>query len=60
MNDYKNNQQRHATIMRSATCAVVSVAAILILIKIIAYVMTGSVALLSSLIDSVFDILHHF
>ena len=41
--------------MRSATYASVSVALILILIKIFAYILTGSVALLSSLIDSVLD-----
>lgn len=41
--------------MRSATYASVTVAFILILIKIFAYVLTGSVALLSSLIDSILD-----
>lgn len=41
--------------MRSATYASVSIAVILILIKIFAYVFTGSVALLSSLIDSILD-----
>jgi ferrous-iron efflux pump FieF len=41
--------------MRSATYASVSVAVLLILIKIFAYVLTGSVALLSSLIDSILD-----
>ena len=41
--------------MRSATYASVSVALVLILIKIFAYVLTDSVALLSSLIDSILD-----
>lgn len=41
--------------MRNATYASVAVACTLIFIKIIAYVLTGSVALLSSLIDSCLD-----
>lgn len=41
--------------MRSATIASVSVAVILILIKLTAYILSGSVALLSSLIDSMID-----
>ncbi len=42
-------------LMSRATYASVSVALTLIVIKLIAYVLTGSVALLSSLIDSVLD-----
>ena len=45
----------NARLMRTATYASVTVACTLIFIKIIAYVMTGSVALLSSLIDSCLD-----
>jgi len=41
--------------MRRATYASVTVACILISIKLLAYIITGSVALLSSLIDSVLD-----
>ncbi|MFQ5659156.1 MAG: cation diffusion facilitator family transporter [Gammaproteobacteria bacterium] len=44
-------------LMRRATYASVSVACLLIIIKLTAYVLTGSVALLSSLIDSVLDAL---
>lgn len=51
----ENNDGRNARLMRRATYASVSVACTLILIKIIAYIVTGSVALLSSLIDSVLD-----
>lgn len=43
--------------MRLATYASVTVAFILIVIKMIAYVLTGSVAILSSLIDSVLDLI---
>ena len=50
-----NNYEHNARLMRNATSASVAVACILILIKIIAYIMTGSVALLSSLIDSILD-----
>jgi ferrous-iron efflux pump FieF len=41
--------------MRMATYASVFVACVLIVLKLVAYVMTGSVALLSSLIDSSLD-----
>ncbi len=41
--------------MRLATYASVAVAAILIIIKIMAYLLTGSVAILSSLVDSFLD-----
>ena len=41
--------------MRSATIASVAVAVVLILIKLVAYILSGSVSLLSSLIDSLID-----
>ncbi len=41
--------------MRRATCASVTVAFALIAIKFVAFILTGSVSLLSSLIDSVLD-----
>ena len=47
--------RRNALLMWSATIASVSVAVILILIKLTAYILSGSVALLSSLIDSMID-----
>ncbi len=43
--------------MRLATYASVTVASTLIVIKMIAYVLTGSVAILSSLIDSLLDLI---
>ena len=55
VNDKAHTREQQAQLMRNATYASVSVAVILILIKIFAYVMTGSVALLSSLIDSILD-----
>lgn len=55
MNEQKIIHDKQSRLMRSATYASVSVAVILILIKIFAYVLTGSVALLSSLIDSILD-----
>jgi len=55
MNQTEDNQVNNARLMRNATYASVSVACTLIFIKIIAYVVTGSVALLSSLIDSCLD-----
>ena len=48
----KNNS---SVLMRRATYASVTVALALISIKFVAYIVTGSVALLSSLIDSVLD-----
>ena len=51
------NDNTKSLLMRRATWASVSVAAILIGIKSFAYIMTGSVALLSSLIDSLLDAL---
>ena len=55
MNEQDIIHDKQSRLMRSATYASVSVAIILILIKIFAYVLTGSVALLSSLIDSILD-----
>lgn len=46
---------QNGRLMRHATYAAVAVASGLVLIKLFAYVMTGSVALLSSLIDSALD-----
>ena len=46
---------RSGRLMRAATYASVAVAAVLIVIKLIALALTGSVALLSSLIDSILD-----
>ena len=51
------NDNTKSLLMRRATWASVSVAAILIGIKSFAYIMTGSVAMLSSLIDSLLDAL---
>jgi ferrous-iron efflux pump FieF len=48
-------EDKKALLMRRATVASVAVAFTLICIKFVAYVLTGSVALLSSLIDSVLD-----
>ncbi|MFT5133334.1 MAG: ferrous-iron efflux pump FieF [Gammaproteobacteria bacterium] len=48
-------QNKNAVLMRRATYASLTVAFVLIAIKFVAYLMTGSVALLSSLIDSVLD-----
>ena len=51
------NDNTKSLLMRRATWASVSVAFILIGIKSFAYIMTGSVAMLSSLIDSLLDAL---
>lgn len=48
-------EDKNAVLMRRATYASVAVAFALISIKFTAYILTGSVALLSSLIDSVLD-----
>lgn len=48
---------RRATLMRRSTYATVTVAATLILAKFIVWTMSGSVALLSSLLDSTLDAL---
>ena len=50
-----SNNEYKAQLMRRATYASVTVAFTLIIIKFIAYVLTGSVAVLSSLVDSVLD-----
>ncbi|NKB37457.1 MAG: cation diffusion facilitator family transporter [Gammaproteobacteria bacterium] len=48
-------QKKQANLMRGATYASVATAFFLILIKFIAFLFTGSVSLLSSLIDSILD-----
>ena len=53
--DRAMTQDQKAGLLRRATYAAVSVASILILIKFIAFLLTGSVSLLSSLLDSVLD-----
>lgn len=55
MDQTADNQAGNGRLMRNATYASVAVACTLILIKIGAYVLTGSVALLSSLLDSILD-----
>lgn len=49
------SHSRYAKLVRSASTAAISVAVILILIKGIAWLMTGSAALLASLLDSFID-----
>ena len=49
--------EENARLMRQATAISVMVAFILIIVKLAAYVMTSSVALLSSLVDSILDFL---
>lgn len=51
-----NDDISKSVLLRSATYASVAVAGILIVIKVFAYLVTDSVALLSSLIDSILDI----
>lgn len=46
---------RYAKLVRSASTAAISVAVILILVKGLAWLMTGSAALLASLVDSLVD-----
>lgn len=48
--------EHNARLMRNATYASVAVASLLILIKLAAYMMTDSVALLATLIDSMLDV----
>lgn len=48
-------QHKNSEMMRRATYFAVAVSAFLIILKFIAYVLTGSVSLLSSLIDSAVD-----
>ena len=55
MEQTADSRSSNARLMRNATYASVSVACTLIVIKVIAYILTGSVALLSSLIDSSLD-----
>lgn len=52
-----STQDESGKLMRWATYASVAVAIVLIIIKIMAYLLTGSVAILSSLIDSFLDFL---
>ena len=51
------NALKRSALMRSATCAAIFVAALLVVVKAWAYFVTGSVALLSSLADSALDLL---
>jgi ferrous-iron efflux pump FieF len=51
------NDIAKSVLLRRATYASVSVAAVLIVIKLIAYLVTDSVSMLSSLIDSILDII---
>ncbi len=55
-NNQKDRNPEHETMMVRATIASVSTGIFLAVIKLIAYLFTGSVALLTSLIDSVIDI----
>lgn len=50
-----NADSPNGRLMRGATYAAVAVAGVLVAVKLVAYVLTGSVALLSSLIDSALD-----
>ena len=54
--NYVNNREVNGKLMRRATYAAVAVGILLATIKFIAYLLTGSVSLLSSLIDSMLDI----
>src|ERR1700686_2005623 len=47
---------RNATLMKRATYASVAVATVLIAAKLVAWLVTGSVSVLSSLLDSLLDI----
>ena len=51
------NREEHAVLMRRATYASVAVALCLIIFKMLAFLVTDSVALLSSLVDSLLDCL---
>ena len=55
--DNKSNRDDDDKLKRLATIASVSVAAILIVIKLVAYLFTDSVSILSALMDSTIDIL---
>ena len=51
----RRDEDHVATLMRRATYASVATATLLIVVKTVAWVMTGSVAMLSTLIDSLLD-----
>lgn len=55
MTDAPASTQANGRLMRLASYAAVSVALVLIAAKLVAWLLTGSVALLSSLVDSVLD-----
>lgn len=56
----QNGNDGNARLMRSATYAAVGVALILIAIKLFAYFATNSVAMLSTLVDSLLDLVASF
>ena len=61
MIDQENNASRTGNgLVRSASYASVAVASILVMIKLVAYLMTHSVAMLASLIDSLLDVAASF
>ena len=51
----KNTQDHNQQLIRNATVASVSVACFLIIIKLVAFLLTNSIALLATLIDSLLD-----
>ncbi len=57
MSEGVDHRDRNASLMKAATYASVTVATILIVAKLVAWVMTGSVSLLSTLVDSILDVL---
>lgn len=54
---YPSTPGRHARLLRYATYASVSTAGVLIAVKLVAALMTGSVSIMASLIDSMMDVL---
>ena len=48
---------QHARLLKTATIAAVAVALVLVIVKAVAYVFTGSVSILSTLIDSMLDVM---
>jgi ferrous-iron efflux pump FieF len=48
---------QHARLLKAATFAAVAVAVVLVIVKAAAYVFTGSVSILSTLIDSMLDVM---
>ena len=56
MNTVSSIEGHHGSLLRRVTYASVAVASLLIVIKLLAFFLTDSVALLSSLIDSVLDL----